>query len=641
MGADLDQRREDAAVKSEGQREVVRRRLVFLQAFLAILLVILLARSAHLQLVMGEYYQELARGNALRLIRVPAPRGKLFDRQGRLLAGNRPAFSISLVHPGTAEVDATIEALAPLVGMTVDEIRQAVRRHGDRLFEPVRLQLDIDPATHSRIEEHRADLPGVIVETGPVRHYPYGDLASHLLGFVGEIDPWELELLEGYRLGDILGKTGIEAVFDRELRGRDGGRQVETDARHRPVRVLGQLDPIPGNDVFLTIDAELQKVVEQALANTMAAVRVHPVNPYRAASAGAVVLKVDTGEVLAMVSYPGFDPNQFASRVPADYLEALRANPLSPFLNRVTSGLYSPGSAFKMVTAIAALEAGRVTPDETVVCTGVFRVTAGHVKRCWRPGGHGPVNIRQAIAVSCNSFFYEMAKRVGVDLIAYHARALGLGYSTGIELRPSDKRGTVPDREWKRARFPHDPTFWLAEELDAAIGQGFHQYTPLQMAVYVAALANGGARYRPYVMSRIVDPATGRTIRENLPRLTHRAAISPETLRIVREGMQLTTTHGTAAWQFGPTFRQRHGFDVAGKTGTAEAPPGSGRDHYAWFVAFAPVENPQIAMAIVVEEGGSGSLAAAPVARAIINQYFQLTAVVPVLPQDVPPGAGD
>ncbi|HSW11098.1 MAG TPA: penicillin-binding protein 2 [Bacillota bacterium] len=628
-------------MKADSQREGVRRRLVFLQAFLAILLLILLARSAHLQLLMGEYYQELARGNALRLVRVPAPRGRVFDRHGRLLAGNRPAFSISLVHPGTAEVDATIETLAPLVGMTVAEIQEAVRRHGDRLFEPVRLQLDIDPATHSRVEESRADLPGVIVETGPVRHYPYGELASHLLGFVGEIDPWELDLLEGYRLGDILGKTGIEAVLDRELRGRDGGSQVETDARHRPIRVLGQLDPIPGHDVFLTIDAELQKVVEQSLADTMAAVRAHPVNPYRATSGAAVVLKVDTGEILAMVSYPGFDPNQFASRMPADYLQALRADPLSPFLNRVTSGLYSPGSAFKMVTAIAALESGRVTPDETVVCTGIFRVTPGHVKRCWRPGGHGPVNIRQAIAVSCNSFFYEMARRVGVDLIAYHARALGLGYSTGIELRPSDKPGTVPDRAWKRARFPHDPTFWLAEELDAAIGQGFHQYTPLQMAVYVAALANGGARYQPYVMSRIVDPASGRTVRENLPRLTHRTAISPETLSIVREGMQLTTTGGTAAWQFGPTFRQRHGFDVAGKTGTAEAPPASGRDHYAWFVAFAPADNPTIAIAVVVEEGGSGSLAAAPVARAIIDHYFQLTSDAPELPRDLPPGAGD
>jgi len=625
----------------EGRREGVRRRLVFLQAFLVLLLVMLLARSAHLQLVMGEYYQELARGNALRLIRVPAPRGRLFDRHGRLLAGNRAAFSISLVHPGTAEVDATIKTLAPLIGMSVDEIQEVIRRHGDRLFEPVRLQLDIDPEIHSRVEEHRADLPGVMVEAGPVRHYPYGDLAAHLLGFVGEIDPWELEMLAGYRLGDILGKTGVEAILDRELRGRDGGRQVETDARHRPIRVLGQLDPVPGHDVFLTIDAELQQVVEQALADTMGAVRAHRVKPYRATSGAAVVLKVDTGEVLAMVSYPGFDPNQFASRMPADYLRALRANPFSPFLNRVTSGLYSPGSAFKMVTAIAALEAGLVTPDETVLCTGVFRVTAGHVKRCWRPGGHGRVNIVQAIAVSCNSFFYEMGRRVGVDLIAYHARALGLGSPTGIELRPSDEGGTVPDREWKRARFPHDPTFWLAEELDAAIGQGFHQYTPLQMAVYVAALANGGSRHQPYVIGRIVDPTSGRTLRENLPRLTHRTPISDETLARVREGMQLTTTHGTAAWQFGPAFRQRHGFDVAGKTGTAEAPPGSGRDHYAWFVAFAPADNPVIAMAIVVEEGGSGSLAAAPVARAIVNQYFRLGADVPELPRDLPPGAGD
>ena len=608
-------------MKPEGQRAGVRRRLVFLQAFLALLLLILLARSAHLQLTMGEYYQALARGNALRIIRLPAPRGRIFDRHGRLLAGNRPAFSISLVHPGTAQVDAIIETLAPLIGMTVADIQKTVHQHGDRLFEPVRLQLDIDPVVHSRVEEHRTDLPGVMIDTSPVRHYPYGDLASHLLGFVGEIDPWELELLEGYRLGDILGKTGIEAILDRDLRGQDGGRQVETDARHRPVRVLGQRNPIPGQDVFLTIDAELQKTVKRALTDTMAAVRAHPVNPYRATSGAAVVLKVDTGEVLAMVSYPGFEPNQFASRIPADYLQALRANPLSPFLNRVTSGLYPPGSAFKMVTAIAALEAGLVTPSETVVCTGVFRVTAGHVKKCWRP--HGPVNIRQAIAVSCNSFFYEMGRRVGIDLIAYHARALGLGHPTGIELRPSDRQGTLPDREWKRVHFPHDPTFWLAEELDAAIGQGFHQYTPIQMAVYVAALANGGARYQPYVISRIVDPASGRTIRENLPRLTHRTAISPETLSIVREGMQGTTTHGTAAWQFGQAFRRRHGFDVAGKTGTVEVPPGSGREPDAWFVAFAPADRPVIAMVIVVEEGGSGSLAAAPVARAIIDHYFQ------------------
>lgn len=587
---------------------------------------LLMSRAAYLQVVRGPHYEALARSNALRLVTLPAPRGRILDRNGELLAGNRPAYHVSLVHPGTGKVDAVVEAVAPLLDMTPAEIHELIRRRGDRLFEPVRLKMDVDPIAHSRVEENRGNLPGVVIEVGPVRDYPGGSLAAHVLGYVGEIDGGELARLEGYRLGDILGKTGLEAYYDLELRGRDGGRQVETDAMHRPIRVLGQIDPVPGNSLVLTIDAGLQRVAEEALVATMEMVRAHPRNPYRATSGAVVVLGVGTGEVLALASHPSFDPNLFASRTPRDYLEALRTDPLSPFLSRATSGVYAPGSAFKMITAMAALESARVTPTERITCTGVYRVTADHSKRCW--SAHGSVNIYEAIAKSCNVFFYEMARRVGVDLLALHARSFGLGQAIGLDLRPADKAGTVPDREWKRAGFPGDPTFWLAEELDAAIGQGFHEYTPLQMAQYVATIASGGVRYQPYLVSQVLDPS-GRILSNTTPRVVAEAAVSPETLAIVKEGMRQTTLYGTASWLFGPGFGQRYGFELAGKTGTAEALKGSGKDHNAWFVAFAPFENPRIAIAVLVEEGGSGSLAAAPVARAIIEYYFDLVSRPP------------
>lgn len=621
-------------MKRDERRDEIHRRLSVLQALLFLIFLLLLARAAYLQVVMGVHYETLARGNALRLVNLPAPRGRIFDRHGELLAGSRPAYHVSLVHPGAGKIDEVVEALAPLLGMTPAEIREVIRRRGDRLFEPIRLKPDVDPVTHSRVEENRGDLPGVVIEVGPVRDYPHGSLAAHLLGYVGEIDGGELARLEGYRLGDILGKMGLEAFYDRDLRGTDGGRQVETDAMHRPVRVLGQLNPVPGNSLVLTIDAGLQRVAEEAMVASMQRVRTHPRTPYRATAGAAVVLKVDTGEVLAMVSHPGFDPNPFASRAPREYLEALRTDPLSPFLNRATSGLYAPGSAFKMITAMAALEAGRVNTVERITCTGTYRVTADHSKRCWSV--HGPVNIYQAIAHSCNIFFYEMGKRVGVDLLAHHARDFGLGQSTGLDLRPLDRSGTVPDRDWKRVRFPRDPTFWLAEELDAAIGQGFHEYTPLQMAHYTATIASGGTRYQPYLVSQVLD-GSGRVLRRVEPQVLSVATVSPAVLAIVKEGMRQTSLYGTASWLFGPAFQARHGFEVAGKTGTAEAVKGSGKDHNAWFVAFAPFDDPQIAIAVIVEEGGSGSLAAAPVAQAIIQHYFGLTPR-PLAPLPTQPG---
>ncbi len=625
--------------RGDERKEAAQRRLVAFRVLLALILLALLTRSAYLQVVRGAQFEQLARGNALRLLPLPAPRGRIFDRHHELMVGNRPAYHVSLVHPGPGKVDEVIARLAPLLEMEVDEIREAIRRRADRLYEPVRLKLDVDPVTHSRVEENRGELPGVVVEVAPVRDYPGGSLAAHLLGYVGEIDALELARLEGYRQGDIIGKMGLEAAYDAELRGRDGGRQVETDANNRPVRVLGQVDPIPGNTLVLTIDAELQRVAEAALQATLAAVRAHPRTPYRATSGAVVVLKVNTGEVLVMASHPGFDPNQFASRTPRSYLDALRADPLSPFLNRVISGLYVPGSTFKMITAIAALEAGKVTLGETLVCTGTYRVTADHSKRCWRSEGHGAVNIFDAISHSCNVFFFEMGRRVGVDLLAYYARAFGLGQPTGIDLRPLEKAGTVPDREWKRSRFPRDPTFWLAEELDAAIGQGFHEYTPLQLAHYVATIASGGIRYQPYLVSRVVDPS-GRIVRESGPRVIGEAPVSSPTLAVIREGMRRTTVSGTAAWLFGPRFKDRYGFEVAGKTGTAEAPKGSGRDPNAWFLAFAPLDDPEIAIAVLVEEGGSGSLAAAPVARALIDHYFGLVAGRRS-PEDAPAEPGD
>jgi penicillin-binding protein 2 len=600
------------------------------------------SRLAYLQVVRADYFSELSQQNRLRLLTMNAPRGYVYDRYGQLLAANRACFAVSVMPLEKRNMDKTIGELARLLDLTEDDIRAKIARQKDRPFEPVRIATDISPETHTRIVEDRDNLPGVVIETLPIREYVYGPLAAHLLGYVSEISGAELteEAWTGYRAGDVIGKAGLERRYDAELRGTDGGQQVEVDSSGHPVKVLGEIPPVSGNGLVLTIDAELQRVAEDFYDQWTGKIRrgegfteIYP----EADSGAVVVMKVDTGEILAMFSRPAFDPTVFAAGVDAKTWETLNTDPLRPLFNRVLLGRYTPGSTFKMITATAALETGKTNVGYRVFDPGVYPY-GNVVFHCWKPEGHGSVDLVTALKYSCNSYFYEMGVKLGpgAETIVEWAERYGLGVSTGIDLAVpgelAEIRGIVAGRGVT--------DLWQGgQTLQAAIGQG-HAISPIQMAVYASALANGGTRYVPQVVKEVLAP-DGKLLWTAQPEVAGPVGVSPETIALIRKGLVASATEiggpagpGTSAWLF-----SNFPVTVAGKTGTATAPPG---DDHAWYLAFAPADKPEIAVVVLVERGGHGSTAAAPVAKAIFEQYFGLgRGARPRPPSELPAGGGD
>ena len=599
-------------------------------------------RLIYLQVARAGYFSQLSQQNRIRILTMNAPRGNLYDRFGQLLAANRPCFVVSLMPLEKEKTDQAVTELARLLGITEAEIRAKIDKQKDRPFEPVRIATDITPEVHTRLIEDREKLPGVVVETLPIREYTGGVLAAHLLGYVSEIAPSELEgeAWVGYRAGDIIGKEGLERRYDKELRGQDGGQQVEVDSTGHPVTVLGDIPPVAGKGLVLTIDAELQKVAEEFYDQWTAKIRSGEgfSEAFPEADSGAcVVMKVNTGEILAMFSRPAFDPTVFAAGIDAATWETLNTDPLRPLYNRVLLGRYTPGSTFKMVTAVAALETGQTNPAYRVYDSGSYRY--GNVLfKCWKPAGHGSVNLQAALKYSCNSYFYEMGVKLGPgpeDLVRW-AENFGLGLPTGIDLAVpgelAEIRGTLAGRG------KTDEPWMGGQTLQAAIGQG-HAVSPIQMAVYACALANGGTRYVPQVVKQILSP-DGKVLEEMKPQIAGTVGASADTMAQIRAGLVASATEltgsagpGTSAWLF-----SNFPVKVAGKTGTASAPPG---DDHAWYVAFAPADKPEIAVVILVERGGHGSTAAAPVAKAIFEQYFGLTqGARPRPPSELPATSG-
>jgi len=600
---------------TQGVGDLTKKRII---AFFLILVVAFLSigvQLGRLQIGHGEEYEDLSRGNRLRLVPITAPRGVIYDRNGMILATSRPAFSVSLFVMDPSRMKDNAANLAAVLGIEREKIEKKVNDRKDRLYEPVKIVSNISPETYTAIEEQRADLPGVVVEVEPVRDYPNGSVASHVLGYVHEISQEQLgsPRFSDYRMGDIIGQYGLESAFERDLRGKDGGKQVEVDARGRFSKDLGRIDPTAGNNVYLTLDLGLQRAVENALDAQIANLR--KTNPGVKAGA-AVALDVRNGGILAMVSRPEFDPNDFSRGIKPSQLDALYR--LKALNNLAIAGQYPPGSSFKMVTAIAALEEGKITLSEKVTDPGYhWFVPTLH---CWNKSGHGSIDIQQAIQVSCNVFFYEMGRRLGVDLIAKYGKRLGLGSPTGVEL-PGEAPGLIPTTDWKKQAYSRkivtEPQVLMAENMMAGMGQVFHTYTPIQMANYVATIANGGTRYKPHFLKKVTDPQ-GKVIREAVPEVAAVLGASRENLDAVRQGMWMVTQPGgTASANF-----FRFPVKVAAKTGTAENPHG---DDHAWFVAYAPVEDPEIAIAVIIEHGGHGGTSAAPVARAAFEKYFNLS----------------
>jgi len=507
-----------------------------------------------------------------------------------------------------------------LVSYRYDPLEHKIRAQGYKKYIPVRLKRDVSFEIVAKIEEKK--LPGVIIEVQPIRNYIYGYTAAHVFGYLGEISRKELEKFDNYRVGDFIGKTGLEKVLEPYLKGKDGGKQVEVTATGEFVKVLGEKQALPGHTVYLTIDVEIQKAAENALMKVMNKLRNNPNRDERypnAKEGAVVVMDVNTGEILALVSKPDFDPNLFASGISLKEWNQLNSDPEKPLLNKAISGSYPPGSIFKMVVACAALEEGVTTPELKIDTNGGVYWTIAP-KKCWyySKGGHGIVNLVEAIAKSCNIYFYEMGRRLGIDVIEKYARMFHLDQKTGIEL-PGEKSGIVPSRDYKEKSFksPQNKIWYPAETLDAAIGQGFHSYTPLQIAKYVSAIANGGKLYKPFLVKKIVSPE-GKVVEKKQPQLVGRLNFKKETLETVKKGMKAVVEPGGTAWW---PFRD-FPIQVAGKTGTAQW--NILYDNHGWFVSFAPYNNPEIAVVVFIEQAGSGGSTGGPVARAIYEKYFNL-----------------
>lgn len=559
-------------------------------------IVVLILRLWYLQVAMGEQLLAQSESNRKRFIRLFAPRGIIVDRAGRTLAMNRPEFVVSVV-PAEVPDDSVLVRLSQILGMPLEDVVQVVgsaKQRAQRLY-PVPLAVGVPLEVVTRVEENRLWLPGVSVSPQPVRWYPDGKLATHVLGMLGEVGSKELERLREacVSAGEYVGKMGVEKAQEVWLHGRAGGKWVEVDARGRQRREIEEVPPEQGATVMLTIDKTLQKAAEEAFGNRVGAV---------------VGLDPRTGEVLLLASFPRFDPNAFARGVKPGVWREIANNPLYPLQNRAIGSRYPPGSTFKIVAAAAGLHAGAITPFSSFYCSGSLQLGRWRF-RCHRR--HGATNFVEAIGASCDVYFYQVGLRTGIQRLAEIAHAFSLGELTGIDL-VGESRGNIPTPEWKKKRYREG--WYDGDTVNTSIGQGFVQCTPLQMALIASAVANRGTVMKPFVVKRIVRP-DGTTV-DTQPAMRKQIPLAPEYWQWIERGMRAAVAGpgGTAHAANLP------GIAVAGKTGTAEDPPR--RRPHAWFICYAPIENPRIALAVLVEQGGHGGAVAAPIARHILESFF-------------------
>ncbi len=570
-------------------------------------------RLFYLQIIQGKELRRLSENNRIRLQTLDAPRGLIFDRKRRLLVHNRPSFDLSIIQKDAESIDQTIEKLFRYSGILKEElIKNMVLRHGLLAYKPILLKQDISRNAFATIEAHKYDLPGISVNIKPKRQYIYQKSAAHLLGYMSEISPMELksERNHGSRPGDFIGKFGVEKTYQDYLMGKSGGRQVEVDANGRIVRILKTVASEPGHNIILTLDIRLQKKAEALLEDL----------------AGAVVaMNPNTGDVLTLASSPNFDQNIFADGLSHEQWDKLISNPQRPMENKAIQGEYPPASTFKIVTAIAGIEEGVIDENKEFFCPGYYKF-GDRVFHCWKKGGHGSVNVVDALSQSCDVFFYQVGQKLGVDRLAWYASACGLGAKTGIALS-HEKEGLIPTAAWKKQYL--GAAWQKGETLSIAIGQGYTLTTPLQMAILMAAVANGGIRKKPILLKQI-ETVEGEVVKTGKNVRIGVLPASRQTLAIVKKGLfDVVNSRRGTAW-----IVHVKGLDICGKTGTAQIVSHSTKDidtnrtlsyslkPHAWFIAYAPVDEPKIAVAILVEHGEHGSSAAGPIARELIKTYL-------------------
>lgn len=606
---------EELTEHDDAELDSLKRRIAFAGIIILIFAAIIFARLWFLQIHKGAEYRSRANNNRVRVREVASPRGNITDAKGRKLVSNRPSFNVVLVREDSSDVAQLLKKLAEALDLDISKLWEKLREaEGKPRHIPVRLLEDVDWETLAYVENHNQEFPGIRIETIAARVYHYKNLAAHVIGYLGEISKKELESRDSevYAGGDLVGKMGLERLREADLRGEKGSSSSEVNARGFEQQRLKTIEPLPGNDIQLTIDAELQKVAED-LMNA-------------GDKAGAVVaMEVKTGRMLVMASNPVLPLDQFVGGISHKNWNALLDNPKHPLINKVVQAMYPPGSTYKMMTAMAGLSSGLIDPDTVFYCPGFYKF-GNRRYHCWKRGGHGAVNLKRAISESCDVYFYQVGLRVGVDRLAAMANKFGLGHKSGIEIE-HEKGGLTPTKEWKKKKYKRK---WQeGETLSVAIGQGFNLVTPLQICLMTATIANGGKQFRPQIIEKVTDP-DGKVLEQFSPVVNLDLQGDKRFLSLIREGMEevVQGRRGTAR-----KVRIK-GLTIGGKTGTAQVVrlkqykhlkeediPYKYRDH-AWFTCYAPADDPEIAITVLVEHGLHGGSSAGPVARALLETYF-------------------
>lgn len=601
-----------------------RNRITRLHTLLVVCLVlfaVLLGRMVYLQLWRGDYYAKQSDGNRLRQSRILAPRGIIYDSEGKELVNNLPGYAVVLQKQSSYKPE-TLQRLSNLLQMPVEEINAKIKA-SKNFYEPIMLKNNLDQQMVTKIEEQRRYMPEVMLSVQPIRNYPYHELAVHALGYVGEVSAYEIEqgLFKNITQGSLVGKGGLEKTYDKYLRGEDGAFMEEVDVAGNVVKHYDSVQPIPGKNLKLTIDYELQKELEAFTDKHLAFLRSSGIAP-GARAAAVVAIDPRNGAVRAMVSRPGYDPNWFVHGISSKNWNSINNDPNYPMNNKVITGEYPPGSTFKIVTGSAAFELKKVGLNEPIFDGGFHPM----VPTMGNAGGEvlGWLTFIKALAMSDNVYFYELGYRVGIDNIEKYAHIFGFGERTGIDLE-GESKGLVASKKVKREIWDED---WrLGDTFNAAIGQGFNLTTPIQLSVMLSIVANGGTKYQPYLVDSIIN-SDGSLFEKPKRAEGKHIDVSQQTIDYIRMGMSATTQEGGTASYFAGLPKP-----IAGKTGTAEN--SHGRDH-GLFVAYGPVDDPELVVVCIVEQGGFGSIAAGPIVYKAFEEFFQEKGYMPRPDKDAP-----
>mgnify|MGYP001496496431 CR=1 FL=1 len=609
------------------EREVFlfRRRLVVAGALALLALGGLFARFVYLQVVRHDHYRTLAESNRVAIIPIVPNRGVITDRNGVVLAQSYSAYTLELTPARIRDLEATIDGLATIVDIQPRD-RKRFRKLLDesKNFESMPLRTRLTDEEVARFAVNRFRFPGVEIKARLFRQYPYGEVASHVIGYIGRINDKDLDRIASwdesanYKGSDYIGKVGVELSYERELHGTTGVEEVEVDAGGRAVRTLSRTPPVSGNNLRLSLDIKLQQVAEQAYGDRRGAL---------------VAIDPTTGDILAFVSKPGYDPNLFVEGIDPANWDLLNNSPDKPLLNRPLRGAYPPGSTIKPFLALAALTSGRRTPQQAIADPGFFQLPGSSYRfRDDKPGGHGSVDMYKSIVQSCDTYYYLLASETDIDDTARFLGELGFGRKTDVDIE-GELVGVLPSREWKRARFAGERyreehrKWYLGDSISAGIGQGYNSFTPMQLAHAMATVANDGVAYRPHLVKHVLNVATGEE-RTVAPTPTHTLAVKPEHIAVIKNAFVGTNREGTSARAFADAK-----FTSGGKTGTAQVFSLKGEKYYAhkiderlrdhaWYIAYAPADKPRIALAVLVENGGFGAQAAAPIARKVLEYHL-------------------